>query len=73
MNMKRPKLNKIPMPENLFAPGQFLITMSPGQWDMLLEVAYEDGAILLEVDVVKGMEKVVGAYCKDVKQKDKVD
>ena len=51
--MKRPKLNKIPMPENIFSPGQLLITMSPGQWDYLLEV-----------DEVNGNEAFVGAYKK---------
>ena len=52
------------MPENLFAPGQLLITMSPGQWDYLLKAAYDEGATLLEVDIVKGREAFVGAYRK---------
>jgi len=52
------------MPENIFAQGQLIITMSPGQWDYLLEAAYDEGATLLEVDVVNGREAFVGAYRK---------
>ena len=49
--MKRPKLNEIDLNKaNILSPGQVTITMSIGQWDELLEAAYENGFILLELD-----------------------
>jgi hypothetical protein len=49
--MKRPVLNEIPLEGGtvFFRPGLF-ITMSVGQWDGLLEAAYDTGATLLELD-----------------------
>lgn len=52
MKLKRPKLNKIS--EKSFFEGlsqpMVLITMSPGQWDKLLQIAYDHGHTLLELD-----------------------
>ena len=39
--------------------GQLIVTMSEGQWDVLLSVAYKAGAILLELDE---REQPVRAY-----------
>ena len=38
--------------------------MSPGQWDALLQGAYEADWTLLEVDLVNGSEKIVRAFRK---------
>ena len=46
--MKRPKLTEVSM--NRIKESRLIITMSPGQWDALLEAAYDQGAILLEID-----------------------
>jgi hypothetical protein len=60
--MKRPKLNEIDLNKlNPLSPGQVTITMSRGQWDGLLESAYEQGFVLLELDE---NEKPVRAYWK---------
>ena len=54
--MKRPVLNEISLDGIMqsFLTGKpgpcIVITMSRGQWDKLLEVAYNDGRILLELD-----------------------
>lgn len=53
---------------NIFAPGQATITMSVGQWDGLLESAYENGFVLLELDQ---NEKPVKAYLKGYQSKDR--
>jgi hypothetical protein len=43
-------------------PGQLVMTMSIGQWDAMLSVAYEQGWILLELDEnempIKAYQKV---------------
>ena len=66
--MKRPKLNEINLKQvNIFAPGQATITMSIGQWDGLLESAYQKGFILLELDE---NEKPVRAYWKGHKNEE---
>ena len=58
--MTRPELTPYPLAEALaFRPGTCCATMSPGQWDTLLQVAYEQGWILLEID---GDEQPVCAY-----------
>ncbi len=44
-------------------PGVVAITMSLGQWDVLLEVAYDSGCVLLELD---RDENLVGAYRRSV-------
>lgn len=46
-----PTLNRVPV-SDAFPPraGSQIITMSPGQWDDLLELAYESGWTLLELD-----------------------
>lgn len=38
------------------------MTVSPGQWDPLMKVFYEQGHLLLEVEEVNGEERVVRAY-----------
>jgi hypothetical protein len=58
--MKRPKLNKVPL-YTVMMPATINITMSPGQWDKLLQAAYDAGHNLIEVD---DNEMPVGAYRK---------
>ena len=47
--MKRPELNAVPLSSTM-KPATINITMSPGQWDGLLQAAYDRGAFLIEVD-----------------------
>jgi len=47
--MKQPELNEIPIPSALPATGG-VITASPGQWDPMLEAAYLQGWLILELD-----------------------
>ena len=47
--MKRPELHEIDIYKVMDKPG-LLVTMSAGQWDRLLEDAYNTGATLLELD-----------------------
>jgi len=53
-NMKRPVLNKVPLDDmmNGLIGGKpsITVTMSPGQWDRLLQSAYDAGHNLIEVD-----------------------
>ena len=61
---RRPELNKIPLEQAMTTllnrqPPSCLITMSIGQWDMLLSEAYRRGWILLELD---DAELPVAAY-----------
>ncbi|MDO8570577.1 MAG: hypothetical protein Q7R97_03250 [Candidatus Daviesbacteria bacterium] len=59
--MKRPKLNQISL-EGIYAKPGFVITMSVGQWDKILEEGYNNhGAILIELDK---QEKPIAAYNK---------
>lgn len=60
--MKRPKLNQIPVEDFMESPG-VIVTMSFGQWDQILQAAYNAGHILLEVD---DNEMPVKAYRKDM-------
>jgi len=46
--MKQPKLNEVTVPDTLM-PG-ICITMSPGQWDELLQAAYDNNSTLLVVN-----------------------
>ncbi len=52
--MKQPKLNEIDlegaMAGILEGGGGLVVTMSPGQWDALLDEGYNRGALLLEID-----------------------
>lgn len=51
--MIRPKLNEVSLEEGFKSLGRpgFVITMSIGQWDNLLEEGYyRQGAILIELD-----------------------
>lgn len=52
--MKRPKINKIDlkgvMADFLNGRAGVTVTMSPGQWDKLLQAAYDVGYNLIEVD-----------------------
>jgi len=62
--MQRPPLNEIPLFEAIApivgaATATINITMSTGQWDRLLQMAYDAGWTLLELD---HKEKVVAAY-----------
>jgi hypothetical protein len=63
--MERPKLNKIDlkgvMAEFLDGHAVVTVTMSPGQWDKLLQAAYDAGHTLLELD---DFENPVRAYRK---------
>jgi hypothetical protein len=50
--MNRPELRSVAIP-NLFLkpePGTRYITMSPGQWDGVLQSAYDKGWTLVEID-----------------------
>jgi hypothetical protein len=57
--MTRPQLHQIPLTEVRFAAGTLTVTMSVGQWDMLLKAAYDMGHTLLELDAD---EQPVAAY-----------
>lgn len=61
----KPILNEIPLQDamqKIFGGGgRFIITMSPGQWDALLDEGYKRGALLLELD---GNEMPARAYQK---------
>jgi hypothetical protein len=57
--MSRPQLHSIPLSEVTFAPGTVTITMSVGQWNLLLAEAYRRGHTLLELDAD---ERPVAAY-----------
>jgi len=62
--MQRPKLNQIPIEKVWLVKeglAQGFMTMSIDQWDYLLQLAYDDDWILLEVD---DNEMVVKAYRK---------
>lgn len=52
--MKRPVLNEVPLDAVMTAllggKPSVNITMSPGQWDKLLQAAYDAGHNLIEVD-----------------------
>ena len=57
--MTRPVLRAVPLADVLPPkPGTLYVTMGPGQWDALLESAYDDGCVLLEVEG----QKPVRAY-----------
>ena len=58
--MKRPALNECPIPDQL-GPALY-ITVSPGQWDVTLQSAYDAGVMLLEIDKINGQEQIVRAY-----------
>ncbi|HOD64857.1 MAG TPA: hypothetical protein PKO04_11385 [Smithellaceae bacterium] len=63
--MKRPELNPVPIDEAMgvllgYRPMCF-ITMSVGQWDAILQAAYDSGWMLLELD---RREKPIRAYRK---------
>lgn len=47
--MKRPELNEVPLSTITDKPS-VIITMSTGQWDDLLQDAYDTGATLIELD-----------------------
>ena len=57
--MKRPTLHEIPLSEVRLLPGSLMFTMSPGQWDALLQAGYDQGATLLELDA---SERPIAAY-----------
>jgi len=68
--MKRPKLNEIDVKSvDLSAGGQMIITMSPGQWDHILQTTYNSGGILLEVRDKNGSEYIHKAFKKSQKEK----
>lgn len=46
----RPALHEIPLAEVRLTPGSVTITMSEGQWDLLLAETYKRGYTLLELD-----------------------
>jgi len=60
--MGRPELGVYPMASAWPPrPGVVTVTMSPGQWDALLDVAYRLGHVLVELD---DDERPVRAYRK---------
>jgi hypothetical protein len=58
---KRPALRQIPL-ARVWPPraGRCYVTMGRGQWDGILQAAYDVGYVLIELD---GDEQPVGAYC----------
>jgi hypothetical protein len=60
--MKRPHLELAALPNPFPEPGALYMTMSPGQWDALLQNAYDRGWVLLEIEEVNGQEKAVRAF-----------
>jgi hypothetical protein len=58
---QRRQLRQIPLAEGLrlAEPGRCTMTMSVGQWDTWLQVAYDQGFVLLELD---DDEQPVAAY-----------
>jgi hypothetical protein len=60
--MKRPTLDRIPIPDPFPEPGAIYMTMDLGQWDAVLEGAYNAGATLLEIGTRSGREYVRRAY-----------
>lgn len=46
--MKRPRLTEVGM--SRIKESRLVITMSPGQWDGLLDEGYNRGALLVEID-----------------------
>jgi len=59
--MIRPLLNEIEL--GSLTAAEVIVTMSKGQWDDLLEAAYNQGFILLELD---DKERAVWAYQRKV-------
>lgn len=59
--MKRPPLRAVPLAEGWLKPGEVTVTMSQGQWDMVLQESYKAGFLLVELDA---QERPVGAYQK---------
>jgi hypothetical protein len=57
--MTRPVLRSIPLASVQLGPGTVVITLSVGQWDNFLSVAYALGYTLLELD---DNERPVAAY-----------
>jgi hypothetical protein len=56
-------LRSVPLDSVLpLKPGTLTITMSVGQWDTLLAIAYDTGVVLLELD---GEEQPVAAYQRE--------
>ena len=47
--MKQPILNEVSL-DTIFNKPSVSITMSPGQWDGILQAAYDAGHNLIEVD-----------------------
>jgi len=70
MNKTRPPLHAISLAEALenilmVKPGVITVTMSLGQWDTILAVAYDQGCVLLELD---DGERPVAAYQREGEQ-----
>ncbi len=61
-NLTRPDLNPVPLGDVLPPLRETVyVTMNPGQWDQLLNAAYAQGAVLLELD---DRERPARAYRK---------
>lgn len=60
--MKRPALNEVPLRADVLNKPGVSITMSAGQWDGLLQAAYDVGCTLIEIDQ---NGKPARAYRKD--------
>jgi len=50
--MRRPELNEVPLSSTMLGAGKpsVNVTMSVGQWDSLLQAAYDAGYNLIELD-----------------------
>lgn len=60
--MKRPRLDSTPIPRPFPKQGEQYITVSPGQWDALIQSSYESGWTLLEIESVNGIERIARAF-----------
>ena len=62
----RPELNEIPIPSTLFGAGEITHTADPGQWNGWLQVAYDRGDLILDVEQYEGHPiKALKAYRKN--------
>lgn len=60
----QPKLHEVPIPESIHHAHGVVATISKGQWDMLTEAMYEQGAVLLEIGITGGKEVITKAFQK---------
>lgn len=63
--MNTTELNKIDIPENVFAAGTLAMTIDKGELSEMSKEAYNQGWLLLQIEYdEKGNEEVTAAYKK---------